>query len=123
LVENGKYEEAIALHRAVSPASPFGWVSVFVVAYANAKQGKRAEVEQQLSLLHDLGKTRYIRSFYVAGIYAALGDKDRAFAELERSIVERDCYLGRIAVDPMMDPLRSDPRFKDVLKRMNLPTS
>jgi len=75
-----------------------------------------------LSLLRDLGKTRYIRPYYVAGIYATLGDKDQAFAALERSLAERDCYLGRIAVDPMMDPLRSDPRYKDILKKLNLPT-
>ena len=97
MVENGKYEEAIALSRQVSSDSPFGWVSVFVLAYAYAKQGKRAEVEQQLSLLRDLSKTRYIRPYYVAGIYAALGDKDKGFAELERSLAERDCYLGRIS--------------------------
>ncbi|HEY6246254.1 MAG TPA: protein kinase [Pyrinomonadaceae bacterium] len=122
LVENGKYDEAIALSRQVAPDAPFGWVSVVVIAYAYAKQGKRAEALQQISLLNDLGKTRYVRSYYLAGIYAALGDKDQAFAELERSFVDRDCYLSRIAVDPMMDPLRSDPRYKNLLKRMNLPT-
>jgi serine/threonine-protein kinase len=122
LVENGKYDEAIALSRQVSPDSPFGWVSVVVIAYSYAKQGKRTDAEQQISLLRDLGKTRYIRSYYLAGIYAALGDKDQAFAELERSFSERDCYLGRISVDPMMDPLRGDPRFKSLLKRMNLAT-
>jgi tetratricopeptide (TPR) repeat protein len=122
LVENGKYDEAIALSRQVAPDAPFGWVSVVVIGYAYAKQGKRAEALQQISLLNDLGKTRYVRSYYLAGIYAALGDKDQAFAELERSFVDRDCYLSRIAVDPMMDPLRSDPRYKNLLKRMNLPT-
>jgi serine/threonine-protein kinase len=122
LVENGKYDEAIALGRQVSPDSPFGWVSVVIVGYAYAKQGKRTEAEQQISLLHELGKTHYVRPYYVAFIYAALGEKDKAFAELERSFAERDCYLGRIAVDPVMDPLRGDPRYKDLLKRMNLPT-
>ncbi|HEX6716453.1 MAG TPA: tetratricopeptide repeat protein [Pyrinomonadaceae bacterium] len=122
LVENGRYDEAIALGRQVSPESPFGWVSVVVVAYAYAKQGKRAETEQQISLLRELGKTRYVRPYYVAFIYAALGDKDKAFAELERSFAERDCYLGRIAVDPALDPLRGDPRLKSLLKRMNLPS-
>ena len=122
LVENGKYDEAIALSRQVAPDSPFGWVSVVVIGYAYAKQGKRVEALQQISLLHDLGKTRYVRSYYLAGIYAALGDKNEAFAELERSFADRDCYLSRIGVDPMMDPLRSDLRYKDLLKRMNLPT-
>jgi len=121
LIANGKYDEAIALHRQIPPDSPFGWISVVVIAHAYAKQGKQAEAEQQLALLRDLAKTRYVRPFYLASIYATLGDKDKAFAELERSFEERDCYLGRISVDPLMDPLRTDPRFKSLLKRMNLP--
>jgi hypothetical protein len=61
LVENGKYDEAIALSRQVSPDSQFGWVSVVVVAYAYAKQGKRTDAMQQIALLRELGKTRYVR--------------------------------------------------------------
>jgi len=72
------------------------------------------------SFLRNLAKTRYVRPYYIASIYATLGDKDKAFAELERSFVERDLYLERIAVDPFMDPLRDDPRFKSLLRRMNL---
>ena len=121
LVENGRYDEAIALGCQVSPESPFGWVSVVVIGYAYAKQGKQTEAEQQISLLHELGKTRYVRPYYVASIYAALGDKDKAFAELEKSFAERNCYLSRIAVDPALDPLRGDPRLTSLLKRMNLP--
>jgi hypothetical protein len=67
-----------------------------------------------------LSKTRYVRPYYIANIYAALGDKDQAFGELERSFAERDCYLSRMVIDPFMDPLRDDPRFKGLLKRMNL---
>jgi len=85
------------------------------------RQGKRAEAEKQIELLRELAKTRYVRPYYIAHIYAALGDKDQAFAELERSFAERDCYLSRIAMDPFVDPLRDDPRFKSLLKRMNLP--
>ncbi|PWT88215.1 MAG: hypothetical protein C5B55_13490 [Blastocatellia bacterium] len=123
LIANGKYDEAITVARQVSPDSPFGWVFVNVIAQAYAKQGKRTEAEQQISLLRELAKTRYVRSYYLASIYATLGDKDKAFAELERSFDERDCYLGRMSVDPFMDPLRDDPRFKNLLKRMNLPTN
>jgi hypothetical protein len=61
-----------------------------------------------------------VRSYYLASIYAALGDKDRAFGELERSFEERDCYLGRMASDPFMDPLRDDTRFKELMRRINL---
>jgi TolB-like protein/lipoprotein NlpI len=120
LIVNGKYDEAIALGQRVSPDSPFAWLSKVVGGVAFAKQGKRAEAEEQIRLLRELSKTRYIRPYYLASIYATLGDKDKAFAELERSFTERDCYLGRLTVDPFMDPLRDDPRFKELRKRMGL---
>ena len=95
-------------------------MSTVVVAHAYAKMGKRVDVEQQVSHLRDLSNTRYVRSYYLASIYASLGDKDKAFEELEKSFRERDCYLGRAAVDPFMDPLREDPRFNGLMKRMGL---
>jgi predicted Zn-dependent protease len=120
LIEQGKYDEAISAIGQVSPESPSGFMSVVVVAYAYAKQGKRAEAEHQISLLREVAKTRYVRTYYLAAIYATLGDKDKAFAELEASFADRDCFLARIAIDPAMDPLRDDPRFKSLMKRMNL---
>jgi len=120
LVAAGKYDEAISLSQQVAPDSNYGWISAVVMAHAYARQGKKAEAEQQITLLRNLGTTRYVRPYYIASIYATLGDKDKAFAELERSAAERDCYLGRLTVDPFMDPLRDDPRFKALLKRMNL---
>jgi len=72
-------------------------------------------------VLHELAQTRYIRTYYLAAIYATLCDKDKAFAELEKSFSDRDCFLGRMPVDPLMDPLRDDARYKSLLKRMNLP--
>jgi serine/threonine protein kinase/Tfp pilus assembly protein PilF len=120
LIENGKYDEAISSIGQVSPESPSSFMSGVVLAYAYARQGKRAEAEQQISRLRDLPKTRYIRSYFLAYIYAALGDKDQAFAELEQAFSERDFFLGRIAIDPAVDPLRDDPRFKRLMKRMNL---
>jgi serine/threonine-protein kinase len=118
LIENGKYDEAISALGQVSPESPS--ISVVALAHAYAKQGKRAETEQQISSLRSLAKTRYIRPYFFASIYATLGDKDSALAELEKSFAEKDCFLSRIVIDPDMDPLRDDPRFKSLLKRMNL---
>ena len=64
---------------------------------------------------------QYVMSYWVASIYAALGDKEHAFAELESAFAERDWYLHRLKVDPYWDTLRDDPRFKEMLKRLNLP--
>jgi hypothetical protein len=55
-----------------------------------------------------------------AVIYAALGDKDKAIEWLEKAYAEREYYLTYAKVDPAFDPVRSDPRFQDLLRRMNL---
>ena len=60
-------------------------------------------------------------AFLLAFIYGELGEKDRAFAWLERGYRERDAAYSALNVDPCWDPLRSDPRFRDLLRRMNFP--
>lgn len=60
-------------------------------------------------------------SYHLALIYAALGEKDKAFGELEKAFEEHDYLLPRIKVEPFLDPLRDDPRFRQMLKRLNLP--
>jgi tetratricopeptide (TPR) repeat protein len=119
-VAKGQFDEAISLCQRVSPEPRDAWLTVVVLGNAYAKMGRRAEAERQIAELREQAKTRYVRPYYIASIYAALGDKDNAFAELERAFGERDVYLGRMNSDPFMDPLRDDPRFKDLLKRINL---
>jgi serine/threonine-protein kinase len=59
-------------------------------------------------------------SFFVALIFMALDDKEKAFEWLERAYKDRDLWLLFIKVDPLFDSLRSDPRFKALLKKINL---
>ena len=54
-------------------------------------------------------------------IYAALGDKDQAFAWLGKAFKERSDIMVELKVAPELDPLRSDPRFQDLLRRMSFP--
>ena len=117
LIANKQYNEAIALFEKSNADSRS---ALIVLGNAYAALGKRGEAEQQIARLRELRKSQYVQPYLVASIYASLGDKDRAFAELEKAADERDCYLLRVVVDPFFDPLRDDPRFKDILKRMNL---
>ena len=64
----------------------------------------------------------YIPTWYIASVYGFLGNRDQAFAWLEKAYKVRD-NVDSLAADPQWDPLRSDPRFKDLLKRVGLPAS
>lgn len=74
-----------------------------------------------LDELSQMSKTRYVSPLQVAVIYIGLGQKDQAFLWLEKSFNERAFEILLIKVDPRFDALRSDPRFQDLLRRMNFP--
>jgi len=90
------------------------------VGYSYAKTGQRAKAEDAIKRLRDLEKTESVDSYNLAVIYVGLGDKDKAFAELEKSFNGRGYYVPLLTVDPFMDPLRDDPRFADLIKRTGL---
>ncbi len=121
LIVLGRYDEATALAEEGLKTSPLSQEDLVIAGLAYAKSGRRREAEQYLDRFRELAKTRYVRTVFTASIYAALGDKDKAFAELEKSFENKDCFLPRIKLDPFMDSLRNDPRYKDLLKRMGLP--
>ncbi len=60
-------------------------------------------------------------SGYLAGVYAGLGDKDRAFAMLERARRGRDPRMWYLKLDQRFENLHSDPRFRDLLRSMGMP--
>jgi eukaryotic-like serine/threonine-protein kinase len=117
----GNYSDAISLSEKLLPTDPMNQTLLWGLGYAYAKSGKRREAEEIIERFNALAKTQYVSSYYVAQIYAGLGERDKAFAELEKAFAERDWHLSRLKVDPFTDPLRDDPRFKDLLRGMNLP--
>ena len=91
------------------------------LSYSYAKTGRRQEADGLIKQWKEKEKNGYIINYFLAVTYVALGDKDAAFAELEKAYQARDWFLHRIKSDPFMDPLRDDPRFAGLLKRMGLP--
>ncbi len=120
-VMSGMYQESLALNEPILQADPTSQYTLRNVGVAYAKLGRTHDAEQIVQRYKELRKTQYVLSYRFATVYAALGDRDAAFAELDRAFDERDWQLQRIKVDPFMDPLRDDPRYKAMLKRMNLP--
>ncbi len=86
-----------------------------------AVSGQAAKARQILDQLEKMPEKVHVTPYNVASIYAALGDKDAAFAQLEKAYQERSFYLMWLGIDPQLDNLRSDPRFRDLLRRVGLP--
>jgi len=116
--QQGKVREAIEeLEKAVALSGERTWM-LGALGHAYARSGQPGKAEKTLSLL--LGKN-YVPKYDVAVVYAGLGQTDRAFDWLEKAYQERSDSLVFLSVDPRMDNLRNDPRFKDLLHRVGLP--
>jgi TolB-like protein/Tfp pilus assembly protein PilF len=118
---NGMYEQAIELCEKSLQSDPTNPPFLTLAGYAYAKDGQRQKAEEIIKRWKEIAKTQYVSHYWIAPIYAALGERNEAFAELEKAFAERDYFMPRLKVDPFMDALRDDPRFKEMLKRMNLP--
>ena len=93
---------------------------VALLGHAYAAANQRTEAEGILRQLTAASKTRYVPPYPTAVIYAGLGQKDEAFAWLEKAFDERDSWLDYVGLDPRLDGLRSDPRFLELLRRLKL---
>jgi len=86
-----------------------------------ALAGDLAGARKSLADLQRLARQRYVSSLYFAAVYTGLGDKSTALDWLDKAYKERNDRLLYLNVDPMADPLRSEPRFRDLMSRLHLP--
>jgi TolB-like protein/Flp pilus assembly protein TadD len=120
-LEKGQYAEAIESHRRAVELSNGDPYARGLLATALARAGQREEALDLVGQIKRQAANEFVRSDALVFPNIALGNKDKAFVWLEKSV--DDHVLGAIAlgIDPFFDDLRSDPRFKGLLKRMNLP--
>jgi tetratricopeptide (TPR) repeat protein len=118
--EKGMYAEAIAAHQKAGAVDP-DWRWGLARIYARA--GRKDEARRTLAkFLGEKPKpTGAWAGWFLAEIYATLGEKDEAFRWLEACYKERHSFLPWLTDNPAYAPLRSDPRFQDLVRRMNLP--
>lgn len=101
--------------------SPGDTLALTGLGYGYAVTGRRAEAQKVLDQLNKLSKQRHVPAAYMAKIYAGLGEKEKAFEWLEKAYEDRSILSGGIIkVNPIFDPVRSDPRFADLLRRVGL---
>jgi len=90
------------------------------LGYIYGMMGRKEDAQRELARLRELAKQRFVPAFYIALLYTGLRDTDHAFEWLEKAHQERSGYLMEVHVDPMFDPLRSDPRFQRFVQRLGL---
>ena len=116
----GQFDNAIAeINIASQQAGGVGvWMAELARVYALAGQRDKA---QQILVSLAAPQHAGLSPANLGFIHAALGDDDRAFAELDRAVKDRSAVLLWANVDPRLDPLRGDPRFKTLVSAIGLP--
>jgi eukaryotic-like serine/threonine-protein kinase len=108
-----EFQKAIKL----SAGSP---LSIAALGHVYAISGNKAEAQKLIGELQKLSKQRYVSPFCIATIYAGLGEEDQALDWLEIAHEERSGWLIWLKADPYCDPLRFNPRFEQLLRRMRI---
>ena len=112
-LHNGMYEKAIEEFLSRKVKSP---ETNWALGYTYAVAGYPEKATEILNYLLEKEKQTYVPAKYIARIYIALGDKDKAFEWFDKT-----GRIGSIKNDPMLDPIRDDPRFQIFVERMNFP--
>lgn len=112
----GQHAEARAAFRRMPADEPTRLLGEALVA---ARVGDALEARRAMARMEQLWEGR--GNYHSAKIYAQLGEKDRAFAELEKAAEAKDPVFAFVKKDPFLDPIRSDPRYAALLRRLKFP--
>jgi eukaryotic-like serine/threonine-protein kinase len=119
-VLQGRYEEGLSEIRRALSLSGNNAIILAGFGWSNAMAGKRDEAMRVLEELRERSRREYIPPYCSAKIYSALGENDLAFEWLEKAYEEHDTSLAAVLNDESLTGLQQDPRFDDLLKKMNL---
>lgn len=116
---NRMYQQAIDEHRKAIAIEGETTSGRCYLGYALASAGRRREA---MEIVNSLTSTNeYVSPTEFAGLYALLGDREEALALLEKAYAEHDLQLQNLKIDTHLDPLHSDPRFQELVRRVGLP--
>jgi eukaryotic-like serine/threonine-protein kinase len=119
---SGREADAVAEYQKAFELSHGDTDTIAGLAHAYIATGERAKAEHILADLLRQAKTNYVSPYMIATIYAGLGDKHKAFEFLEKAYQEKSPDIPYfLRADLRLDTLRSEPQFRDLLRRMNFP--
>ncbi len=120
LAGTGKFPEALAEAKKGYALSS-NTQALAQVGFIYARWGKHREALKVMEQLKKVSKTSYVDGYDWALLYTALGQMEEAFSWLEKSLDDRSWRMLFLKIDPRFEPLRSDPPFQALLRRMNFP--
>jgi TolB-like protein/DNA-binding winged helix-turn-helix (wHTH) protein/Tfp pilus assembly protein PilF len=126
----GRYDESVAIGaRRLLPASPRsdgGPLSLETVRELEEiyrQSGWHAYWRRRLELMDASAAVQYVEPYRYVEVYTRLGDLDAAFEWLDKAFEQRSSWIPTVHFDPILDPLRSDPRYDELVRRAGLPTA
>lgn len=120
-IQKGNWDEAISEFELIYRRDSEAYLALGFLGYCHAMAGRRAEAESLRNILRDVSKRKYVSPYGLIIICVALGQIDQAMELLEQLYVERNDWLVWLKVSPKLKLLHSDPRFRDLLRRIGFP--
>ncbi|HLE16781.1 MAG TPA: tetratricopeptide repeat protein, partial [Syntrophales bacterium] len=119
-IAQGRYVEAIAPLKQSAEMSVSDHYKA-MLGYAYAKAGQSKEAMTVLKELQSRSDSGLISGFNLAAVYLALGEKEQSLQQLEKGYEQRDVWLKELKAWPWFDSLHNEPRYKNLMQRMNFP--
>jgi Predicted integral membrane protein len=117
---NRQFDEAVAAAEKAVELSERAPGALGMLGLAYGLDGRKADAIRILNELLQLNRNRYVTPAALVNVYIGLGDKEQTFIWLEKAYQERSNYVAYLKVFPILDPIRSDPRFADLIRRVGL---
>jgi TolB-like protein/Flp pilus assembly protein TadD len=118
--QNGLFEQAISELKTGMRLSSDSTFALAKLGHGYALAGRRDEAHAVLNQLSALSSERYVSPYDIAMVHVGLQENDDAFVWLQKAFEQRSLWLGYLNVEPQLDPLRSDQRFQELLRRIGL---
>ncbi|HEX8639243.1 MAG TPA: protein kinase, partial [Pyrinomonadaceae bacterium] len=123
LLQIGHTEEAVDNYRKFDRMIPNSALAKYTFCHGLVASGRTEEARRVLDEIKTLAANGYVKPYFLGMAHAAVGERDAAFAGFEKAFAENDPWMLWFGTEPMLDCLRDDARFDDLLRRMNLPVT
>lgn len=120
-IQQGHWDDAISEFELIYRRDDEAYLALGFLGYCHAMAGRRAEAESLKNILQDVSRRKYVSPYGIIIICVALGQIDQAMELFEQLYAERNDWLVWLKVSPKLKHLHSDPRFRDLLRRIGFP--